>query len=344
MKKLKTTKSMESTYQTIREVLEQARSQAYRAVNFAMVQAYWNIGRIIVEEEQKGKAKAGYGEYLLQELSARLTSEFGKGFDYSNVKNMRQFYVAFPIGDALRSQLSWTHYRLLMRVEKESTREFYLEECITGNWSTRQLERQLNSFYYERLLASRDKKTVTAEIQKLEPGPETKDIIKDPYVLEFLELKENKKYLENELEQGLIDKLHDFLLELGKGFSFVARQKRITIDSDHFYIDLVFYNYILKCFVLIDLKVGKLIHQDVGQMDFYIRYFEEEMKLAGDNPTIGLILCAKKNEAMAKYTLLKGSKNLFASKYKLYLPSEKELKEELQRERHLLEAEMKKIN
>ncbi|MBI5100616.1 MAG: DUF1016 domain-containing protein [Nitrospirae bacterium] len=335
---------MESTYQTIREVLEQARSQAYRAVNFAMVQAYWNIGRIIVEEEQKGKAKAGYGEYLLQELSARLTSEFGKGFDYSNVKNMRQFYVAFPIGDALRSQLSWTHYRLLMRVEKESTREFYLEECITGNWSTRQLERQLNSFYYERLLASRDKKTVTAEIQKLEPGPETKDIIKDPYVLEFLELKENKKYLENELEQGLIDKLHDFLLELGKGFSFVARQKRITIDSDHFYIDLFFYNYILKCFVLIDLKVGKLIHQDVGQMDFYIRYFEEEMKLAGDNPTIGLILCAKKNEAMAKYTLLKGSKNLFASKYKLYLPSEKELKEELQRERHLLEAEMKKIN
>jgi len=344
MKKMKPVKPIESTYQTIREVLEQARSQAYRAVNFAMVQAYWNIGRIIVEEEQKGKARSDYGAYLLDELSKRLTAEFGKGFDRTNISKMRAFYLAYPIVDALRPQLTWTHYRLLLRVEKEATREFYLEECITGNWSTRQLERQLNSFYYERLLASRDKKPVKAEIQKLEPGPEPKDIIKDPYVLEFLDLKENKKYLENELEQGLIDKLHDFLLELGKGFSFVARQKRITIDGDHFFIDLVFYNYILKCFVLIDLKVGKLIHQDVGQMDFYIRYFEEEMKLAGDNPTIGLILCAEKNEAMAKYTLLKGSKNLFASKYKLYLPTEKELKEELKRERHLLELEMRKIN
>ncbi len=229
MKKSKVTKPIELTYQTIREVLEQARSEAYRAVNFTMVQAYWNIGRIIVEEEQKGKTKAGYGEYLLKELSVRLTSEFGIGFDYSNIKNMRQFYVTFPIGDALRSQLSWTHYRLLMRVGKEATREFYLEECITGNWSTRQLERQINSFYYERLLASRNKKLVKAEIYKLEPGPEPKDIIKDPYVLEFLDLKENKAYHENELEQGLIDKLHDFLLELGKGFSFVSQQKHMIM-------------------------------------------------------------------------------------------------------------------
>ena len=220
----------------------------------------------------------------------------------------------------------------------------YLDECIAANWSTRQLERQINSFYYERLLSSRNKGLVKAEIKKLEPGPTPQDIIKDPYVLEFLGLKESKAYLENELEQGLINKLHDFLLELGKGFSFVARQKRITIDGDHFYIDLVFYNYILKCFVLIDLKVGKLVHQDIGQMDFYIRYFEEEIKLTGDNPTIGLILCAEKNEAMAKYTLLKGSKGLFASRYKLYLPTEKELKEELKRERQLLELEMRKIN
>lgn len=311
-KRSKATKPIESTYRAIKDILEQARSQAYRAVNFTMVQAYWNIGRIIVEEEQKGNTKAGYGKYLLQELSMRLTSEFGKGFDYSNVKNMRQFYVTFPIGDALRSQLSWTHYRLLMRVRKEATREFYQEECITGNWSTRLLERQINSFYYERLLASRDKKPVKEEIHKLEAGPEPQGIIKDPYVLEFLGLKENREFLETELEQGLIDKLHDFLLELGKGFSFVARQKRITIDGDHFYIDLVFYNYILKCFVLIDLKVGKLVHQDIGQMDFYIRYFEEEMKLTGDNPTIGLILCAEKNESMAKYTLLKESKTIFA--------------------------------
>ncbi len=362
MKKLKTTKPIESAYQTIKEVLVQARTQAYRAVNVAMVQAYWNIGRIIVEEEQKGKAKADYGEYLLKELSARLTREFGKGFDSSNLRYMRLFYQSFEIVDAVRShspskkicdavrhelpavrhELSWTHYRLLLKVEKPDVRQFYLDECISANWSTRQLERQVNSFYYERLLSSKNKGPVKAEIKKLEPGPKPQDIIKDPYVLEFLDLKENKKYLEHELEQGLIDKLHDFLLELGKGFSFVARQKRITIDGDHFYIDLVFYNYILKCFVLIDLKVGKLIHQDVGQMDFYIRFFEEEMKLTGDNPTIGLVLCAEKNEAMAKYTLLKDSKNLFASKYKLYLPTEKELKEELKRERQMLELEMRK--
>ena len=340
MKKLKTTKPIDSTYQTIKAVLEQARAQSYRAVNVAMVQAYWNIGRIIVEDEQKGKARSDYGAYLLDELSKRLTVDFGKGFDRTNISKMRAFYLAYPIVDALRPQLTWTHYRLLLRVGKEATREFYLEECITGNWSTRQLERQINSFYYERLLSSKNKGLVKAEIKKLEPGPGPKDIIKDPYVLEFLGLKENKAYLENELEQGLIDKLHDFLLELGKGFSFVARQKRITIDGDHFYIDLVFYNYILKCFVLIDLKVGKLAHQDIGQMDFYIRYFEEEMKLKGDNPTIGLVLCAEKNEAMAKYTLLKGSKTLFASKYKLYLPTEKELKEELKRERQMLELEM----
>ena len=344
MKKLKTTKPIESTYQTIKEVLEQARAQSYRAVNFAMVPAYWNIGRIIVEEEQKGKTKADYGKQLIAELAKRLKADFGKGFDQSNLWHMRSFYLSFPILDAVRRELTWTHYRLLLRVERQEVRQFYLDECIAANWSTRQLERQINSFYYERLLSSRNKGLVKAEIKKLEPGPTPQDIIKDPYVLEFLGLKESKAYLENELEQGLINKLHDFLLELGKGFSFVARQKRITIDGDHFYIDLVFYNYILKCFVLIDLKVGKLVHQDIGQMDFYIRYFEEEIKLTGDNPTIGLILCAEKNEAMAKYTLLKGSKGLFASRYKLYLPTEKELKEELKRERQLLELEMRKIN
>jgi predicted nuclease of restriction endonuclease-like (RecB) superfamily len=230
---------------------------------------------------------------------------------------------------------------LLLRVEKESIRDFYIDECIAGNWSTRQLERQINSFYYERLLASRDKKIVKAEIHKLEPGTELNDIIKDPYVLEFLALKENRDYLENELEQGLIDKLQDFLLELGKGFSFVARQKRITIDDDHYYIDLVFYNYILKCFVLIDLKTGKLTHQDIGQMDFYVRYFEKEIRQSEDNPTIGLILCAEKKEAMVKYTLLENSKNIFASKYKFYLPTEQELKEELRRERESLEFKIR---
>ncbi|HDH13477.1 MAG TPA: DUF1016 family protein [Nitrospirae bacterium] len=241
----------------------------------------------------------------------------------------------------VRLELSWTHYRLLLKVERPDIRKFYLDECMSAHWSTRQLERQINSLYYERLLSSRDKKSVRAEIKKLEPGPAPNDIIKDPYVLEFLGMKENKGYLETTLEQGLMDKLHDFLLELGKGFSFVARQKRITIDGDHFYIDLVFYNYILKCFVLIDLKVGKLTHQDIGQMDFYVRYFEREIKQPEDNPTIGLILCAEKNEAMAKYTLLENNKTLFASKYKLYLPTEKELKEELEREKRVIEMELK---
>jgi len=225
-------------------------------------------------------------------------------------------------------------------VEKESVRNFYVEECIAGKWSTRQLERQINSFYHDRLLSSRKKSLVRAEIEKLEPASAPDDIIKDPYVLEFLRLKENKDYLESSLEQGLMDKLHDFLLELGKGFSFVARQKRITIDGDHFYIDLVFYNYILKCFVLIDLKTGKLTHQDIGQMDFYVRYFEQEIKQPEDNPTIGLILCTEKNETIAKYTLLKNSKNIFASKYKLYLPTEEELKKELEREKRLIEMEL----
>ena len=355
MKKMKDTiiksDSIESVYSGVKEILAKARSTTYRAVNFAMVEAYWNIGRVIVEDDQKGKRKADYGLKLIQELSKRLTVDFGRGFTISNLKYMRQFYLAFPIGhavsgqsfpipDTLRRELTWTHYRLLLKVESHDVRRFYLDECIAENWSTRQLERQINSFYYERLLSSKSKKNVRAEITDLEPSTEPNDLIKDPYVLEFLSLKENRDYLENTLEQGLMDKLQDFLLELGKGFSFVARQKRITIDGDHFYIDLVFYNFILKCFVLIDLKVGKLTHKDLGQIDFYVRYFEQEVKQPEDNPTIGLILCAEKNEAMAKYTLLENS-NIFASKYKLYLPTEEELKKELEKERRLIEIEKK---
>jgi len=330
---------LESIYRRIREILESARSGAYRAVNFAMVQAYWHIGRVIVEEEQMGKAKAEYGEYLLKNLSQRLTKDFGKGFDYSNVKNMRQFYMAFPIGDALRSQLNWTHYRLLMRVEKESVRNFYIEECIAGNWSTRQLERQINTFYYERILSSRDKETVRKEIHKLEPSFKPEDIIKDPYVLEFLNVKENSRFLEKDIEKALIDKLQEFLLELGKGFSFAGRQLRISADGENFYIDLVFYNYLLKCFVLIDLKTGKLTHQDIGQMDFYVRYYENKIRTETDNPTIGIILCSEKNETIVKYSVLNENKRLFASKYKLYLPTEKELKDELEREKRMIEME-----
>ena len=306
-------------------MLEKARITAYRSVNFAMVQSYREIGRIIVEEEQKGKERAKYGKALIKELSIRLTGDYGKGFNERNLWYMRDFYLTFPKVNALRSELTWTHYRLLLKVDKEEARDFYLIEVINNRWSTRELERQINSLLYERLALSKDKNKVKELSIRGQEIQTPQDIIKDPYVLEFLELQENKNYLEKDLENALIDKLKDFLLELGKGFSFVARQRRITIDGEHFYIGLVFYNYILKSFVLIDLKVGKLTHQDIGQMDFYVRYYEKEERLKGDNPTIGLILCSDKNETMIKYTLLEDRKQIFASKYKLYLPTEKEL-------------------
>jgi predicted nuclease of restriction endonuclease-like (RecB) superfamily len=340
-KQLEKTKAVESIYSRVREILETARSSAYRAVNFAMVQAYWHIGREIVEGEQLGKQRAEYGAAIVEELSKRLTAEYGQGFNKTNLWYMKQFYLAFKNLHALRGELTWTHYRLLLKVEKEEVRQFYLNECVQSNWSTRQMERQINSFYYERLLSSRDKKAVKKEIRKLEPSLTPEDIIKDPYVLEFLNVKENIRFLEKDLESALTGKLQDFLLELGKGFSFVQRQQRIAADGDNFYIDLVFYNYLLKCFVLIDLKIGKLTHQDIGQMDFYVRYYESKIRSETDNPTIGIILCAEKNETVVKYSVLNENKRLFASKYKLYLPTEKELKEELEREKRMIEMELK---
>ncbi len=244
---------------------------------------------------------------------------------------MRQFYLSFPIVAALRQQLSWSHYKLILNTDKKNIREFYLNESIENQWSTRQLERQINSKLYERMLLSKDKKGVLQHANKQEKPMEASDIIKDPYILDFLNLKDSKRVLESDLEHAIIDKLQDFILELGKGFAFVARQKRITVGGDHFYIDLVFYNYHLRCFLLIDLKTGKLSHQDIGQIDFYVRYYEENYKLEGDNPAIGLVLCTEKNEAMVHYSVLNESKQLFASKYKLYLPSEKELKNEVER-------------
>jgi predicted nuclease of restriction endonuclease-like (RecB) superfamily len=336
--------SIDAAYQNIARILEEARATAIRAVNTAMVQAYWNIGRIIVEEEQKGKQRAGYGETLLASLSERLMKNFGKGFTERNLRNMRQFYLAFSIRHAVRAELSWTHYRLLLKVEKEDARNFYLNEAINSNWSTRELERQINSLLYERLLLSKDKKKALELSTKGQIIETPEDLIKDPYVLEFLNLKENRALLEKDLESALIDKLQEFLLELGRGFAFVARQRRITIDSEHFYIDLVFYNYILKCFVLIDLKIGKLSHADIGQMDFYVRYVEKEVRAASDNPTIGLILCSDKSEAMVKYTLLEESRQIFASKYQLYFPTEEELQRELRRERAKIELEMRLLN
>lgn len=284
-------------YNHIKEILESARNQVYSVANSAMVHAYWNIGKSIVEQ-QGDEERAEYGKRLISELSAQLTRDFGKGFTPTNLKYMRQFYLTFPNGHALRDELSWTHYRMIMKVADEDARNFYVEECAKSNWSTRQLERQINSFYYQRLLSSRDKDTVSEEIQKLEPGKTPEDVIHDPYVLEFLGLKQSDDFYESDLEQALIGELQNFLLELGRGFSFVARQKHINLDGEHFYIDLVFYNYILKCFVLIDLKTGKLTHQDIGQMDSYIRIYDEYQKGDDDNPTIGIVLCSEKNEAI----------------------------------------------
>ena len=350
-------------YQSIAAILEVARADAYRAVNSVMVQTYWEIGRVIVEEEQRGKRRAGYGEALIVELARRLTKDYGRGFTSTNLSYMRQFYVTFPNFHALRgelsdpirhapsdesatqntyrSELSWTHYRLLLRIEKEEARGFYLNEAVNTRWSTRELERQINSLLYERLALSKGKQKQLELSDEGQRVRTVQDIIKDPYVLEFLKVTEPHSWREKDLEQGLIDHLQAFLLELGKGFAFVARQRRLTIDGDHFYVDLVFYNYLLRCFVLIDLKIGKLTHQDIGQMDFYVRYFENEEKAADDNPTIGLILCSDKNEAIVKYTLLQDSRQIFASRYKLYLPTEAELKQELHDERAKIELEKK---
>lgn len=327
-------------YNEIKQILSSARSKAYASVNFVMVEAYWSIGKSIVEK-QGGDARAEYGTALLKEVSKHLTADFGKGFTEANLKNMRQFYLTFQNSYALRSELSWSHYRLIMRVENEKAREFYLEECAKANWSTRQLERQINSFFYERLLSSKDKESVRNEIFSLEKRIAPEDIIRDPYVLEFLGLEQSPSLFEKDLEQALIEHLQKFLLELGRGFSFVARQKRITFDGRHFFIDIVFYNYILKCFVLIDLKIGDLTHQDLGQMQMYVNYYTREMMNDGDNPPIGIVLCADKSESVVKYTLSEENTQIFASKYKLYLPTEEELKREIEAECEILEREQK---
>ena len=325
--------------QAIRKVLGQAHQHLQQTVNHTMVQTYWQVGRLIVEEEQQGKERAEYGKKQLEALSAKLTTEFGKGFDASNLRNMRRFYRAFPIQGAVRHELSWTHYRRLIRIENPKAREWYLQEAIDQSWSARALDRQVSKLYYERLLSSKDKEPVLQEAKqatsKLKTGPE--DYLRDPYVLDFLNLP-MESLLESKLEQALINNLQQFLLELGKGFAFVSRQQRITTDDQDFYIDLVFYNFKLKCFLLVDLKLGKLSHQDVGQMDTYVRIYDQHRKEQDDNPTIGLILCSEKSEAVAKYSVLTDSEQLFASKYLTYLPSEQQLQQQLEHNRAELQA------
>lgn len=324
----------------VREILARSRRAAFTAVNTAMVSAYWQIGRRIVEEEQGGAAKATYGERLLPELSRALTSEFGRGFSYANLRNFRQFYLTYPdpeICYALRSKLTWTHHRIIMRVENPSAREYYITQSEKENWSSRTLERQIETLAHQRLLSSRDRPASNPE--EVPNNPSIRDFIKDPYVLEFLGLPEDAAASETEVESAIISQLQSFLLEMGHGFSFVARQMRVSTETSHFYLDLVFYHYVLKCFVIIDLKTTKLTHQDIGQIDMYVRMFDDLKRGPDDNPTIGLILCADKDETIVQYSVLKGSEQLFASKYRTVLPTEAELIAELERERRVIEEQ-----
>lgn len=324
---MKPKESPNALFQEIRIILQKARQQAVTAVNSAMVFAYWEIGKRIVDEEQKGSERAEYGTYLLRELAKNLSDDFGKSFDARELRRIRQFYLSFPIRDTVRPELSWSHYRLLIRVEDKKVRYFYLKESISQHWSTRKLDRKISSRYYQRILSSQS----TEEIYS-EKGVSKLDFIKNPYVLEFLDLPANLVHNEKDIEKSIIAHLQTFLLELGKGFAFVAQQKLIRTETSDFFIDLVFYNYHLKCFVIIDLKSGKLSHQDIGQLDMYVRMFDEREKSETDNPTIGILLCADTDNVVAKYSVLSDKNNLFASKYQMYLPSEEELQDFIEKD------------
>lgn len=323
----------------ISDLLKNSRNKVLSTVNQTMVITYFEIGRMIIEEEQNGKEKAEYGKQILNSLSRRLTSDFGKGFSQRNLEQMRQFYIIYSKTQTVSAEfrLSWSHYLKLMRIDDINERKFYEIEAAKSNWSLRELERQYDSALYARLSLSRDKEQILELSTKGQLLEKPKDAIKDPYILEFLGLPEQALYSENELEQKLIDKLEHFLLELGTGFTFVARQNRITFDEKHFKIDLVFYNRILKCFVLIDLKIGELKHQDIGQMQMYVNYYDREIRLEDENKTIGIILCQDKSEAVVQYTLPENNEQIFASKYLTVLPSKEVLKK-------LIESTDKKSN
>lgn len=335
----------------IQQIINQARTQVKQAVNHAMVQAYWHIGQLIVEQEQQGAQRAEYGKAQLQQLSEQLTTDFGKGFDITNLRNMRRFYQTFPIRETVSLELSWSHYNVLARIESATSRTWYQQEAVQQAWSVRALERQIGTLYYERLLSSKEKPRVEQEAHEkiqdhekaLALASNPKDYLRDPYILDFLNL-DAGTYLESDLEQGIISNIQQFLLELGKGFAFVERQQRIITDDGDYFIDLVFYNFHLKCFLLIDLKLHKLSHQDVGQMDMYVRMYEDQKRQPDDNPTIGLILCSEGNNTVAKYSVLNESQQLFASKYVTQLPSEEELRIELEKERAHVQQQLQEKN
>lgn len=330
-------------YDDIRAIIINTRNTIYKAVNTGILEANWKIGRRIVEEEQAGASRAEYGQRVINDLAEKLSVEFGRGFDARELRRYRQFYLLFPKWDALRPELTWTHYRTLIRVENERARLYYMNEAALQNWSTRALDSQIERLTYERILSSQNqlivKEAEDAASRQAQLTPA--DIIKDPYVLDFLGLPSGVNFYEKDLEKALIDNLQQFLLELGRGFSFVSRQYRFKTDNENYYVDLVFYNFILKCFVLIDLKVGKLTYQDIGQMDFYTRYFEENIRTETDNPTIGIVLCTERDNKIVKYSVMNDSNQLFASKYKLYLPTEEELINELETSRKQIENNVK---
>jgi predicted nuclease of restriction endonuclease-like (RecB) superfamily len=368
-------RQQEDLFKRVAEIIEAARGHVARTVNSAMVHAYWLIGREIVEVDQQGQARAGYGDRLVRQLAARLSETYGKGFSYPSIKRMKQFYLTFPHGSIIPTDsgavkkgsavlsrssssegsaspsllptgrdrlfppaLGWTHYQILIRVGNPDARSFYEIEAAREVWSSRELERQIASLLFERLARSRDKATILALAKRGQEVTVPRDVIKDPFVLEFLDLPERHTWLERDLEQAIIDRIEDFLLELGKGFCFVARQKRLTLEGDHFYIDLVFYNRLLRCFVLVDLKLGKLTHQDLGQMQMYVNFFDRFQRAEHEAKTIGIVLCSKKNDAMVKITLPEDDEQVLAARYQLYLPTEEELRAELTRERREAEG------
>jgi predicted nuclease of restriction endonuclease-like (RecB) superfamily len=317
----------QSVIPDIKAIIAASKDKAIRAVDNERTLMYWYIGQRIFEEEQDGKDRADYGTYLIKFLSQQLQPEYGSGFSVRQLERYRQFYRMFPIASALRTQLSWTQYKFLLAIENQYKREFYVAESVKNNWTSRQLERQINSSLYERLLISNDKESVLAVAKNEKLPSDAKEIIKDPMYLEFLGLKREAAYYERDLESAIITHLQDFLLELGNGFSFVARQKRIHIDGDEFFTDLVFYNRILQCFVIVEIKTDKLTHQDIGQLQMYVNYYDRVEKLPRENPTIGILLCANKNDGVVKFTLPENEKNIVASQYELYLPTEQQLLE-----------------
>lgn len=330
--------------QQIQSIIATAKDRAIRSVDTERMMMYWQIGKVIFEEEQQGKDRADYGKYLIKSISDEFQPQFGTGFTIRQLEMNRQFYRTFPNTNALRSQFSWTHYRLLIRIDNQDKREFYIAEASKNSWTARQLERQINSQLFERLLLSNDVQSVLAVAREEKLPTDAKEIIKDPMVLEFLGLKREAAYYEKDLEAAIITHLQDFILELGNGFAFVARQKRIHIDGDEFYIDLVFFNRLLQCFVIIEIKTTKLTHQDIGQLQMYVNYYDRYEKQEFENPTIGILLCTDKNDAMVKISLPENNSTIIASKYQLYLPTEQQLIDEVKKEIEKLDNQSKNDN